>query len=212
MEAHCRRALASNPDAWAAHNNLGGVLSAQGHLDEAAREYKAALRLKPADSSAHSNLGIIFARQHRYDDAIAEYHSALDASPDNPKAWFNLGVSLRAERRDNEAIAAFSRVIDENARWTAPRYELGTILLDQGRIAEAGRQAQTIVALDPGSISGHYLLARAAAGIGRFDVAATEAGAALGIARIAGETKAIDQIQEALNACKSGRVPAAPEF
>ncbi len=212
METHCRRTLASNPDAWAAHNNLGGVLSAQGRLEEAASEYQAALRLKPSDSSAHSNLGIVFARLRRFDDAIAEYHSALEGAPENPKVWFNLGISLRAEGRNDEAIDAFSHTIDENARWTAPRYQMGSILLGLGRAAEAGRQAETIVALDPAAISGHYLLARAAAAIGRFDVAATEAGAALGIARSAGREKAIGQMQEALDACKAGRLPAAPEL
>ncbi len=212
MEIFCRRTLAGNPDSWTAHNNLGDVFNSQGRLDEAAREYQAALRLKPSNASAHSNLGIVFARLRRYDEAIAEYRAALRGVPESPKVWFNLGNALRAEQRNDEAIEAFSRTIDENARWTAPRYEMGTILLDQGRAVEAGRQAQTIVALDPGAISGHYLLARAAAAIGRFDVAATEAGAALGIARGAGQEKPIARMQAALDACKAGRLPAAPEL
>jgi Flp pilus assembly protein TadD len=212
METHCRRTLALNPDAWAAHNNLGSVLNAQGRLDEAAREYQAALRLKPSDASAHSNLGIVFARLRHFDDAIAEYGLALGIVQENPKVWFNLGIALRAERRNGEAVGAFSRAIDENARWIAPRYEMGTILLEMGRPAEAGRQAETIVSLDRAAISGHYLLARAAAAIGRFDVAATEASAALDLGRQTGEQKTIRQMEDALAACKSGRPPAAPEL
>jgi tetratricopeptide (TPR) repeat protein len=209
METHCRRTLACNPDAWAAHNNLGAVLAAQGRLDEAALEYQAALRLKPTDSSAHSNLGIIFARLHRFDAAIAEYHAALAAAPDSPKIWFNLGNALYALHRNPEALDALSRAIDENARWTSPRYEMGAILLDLGRPAEAGRQAQIIVALDPAAISGHYLLARAAAAIGRFDIATAEASAALAIARQSGQPSAIHQMQAALEACQSRHLPAA---
>jgi tetratricopeptide (TPR) repeat protein len=209
METHCRRTLACNPDAWAAHNNLGAVLAAQGRLAEAALEYQAALRLKPTDSSAHSNLGIIFARLHRFDAAIAEYHAALATAPDSPKIWFNLGNALYALHRNPEALDALSRAIDENARWTSPRYEMGAILLDLGRPAEAGRQAQVIVALDPAAISGHYLLARAAAAIGRFDIAATEATAALAIARQSGQPNAIRQMQAALEACQSRHLPAA---
>jgi len=212
METHCLRTLAANPDAWTAHNNLGAVRSSQGRLDDAAREYQAALRLKPSDSSAHSNLGIVFARLHRFDLAIAEYHAALAVAPDNAKIWFNLGNSLRAQRRNDEAIQAFSHAIDNNARWTAPRYEMGTILLELGRTAEAGRQAQTIVALDPATISGHYLLARAAAAIGRFDIAAPEAARALDIARQTGQEKTIHQMQAALDACKAARLPPAPDL
>jgi tetratricopeptide (TPR) repeat protein len=211
MEVHCRRTLAENPNAWIAHNNLGGVLSSQGKLDEAAAEFQAALRLKPTDSSAHSNLGVIYARQHRYDDAIAQYHTALASQNDSPKVWFNLGNALRAERRNPEALGAFSQAIDENARWTTPRYEKGSILLEMGRAAEAGREAQTIVALDPGGISGHYLLARAAAAIGRFDVATAEAAKALDIARISGQADVIQRMQTVLDACKANRIPQAPE-
>ncbi len=212
METHCRRTLVCNPDAWAAHNNLGGVLSAQGRLEEAAIEYQAALRLKPTDSSAHSNLGIVFARLRHFGDAIAEYHSALKSAPGNAKIWFNLANALRAEHRNPEAIDAFSHAIDDNARWIAPRYEMGTILLELGRPAEAGHQAETIVTLDSGPISGHYLLARAAAAIGRFDVAAAEAKAALDIAQRSGQEKTIRQMQQALDACKSERQPDAPEL
>ena len=153
----------------------------------------------------------MFVRLHRIDDAIKEYHSALGIAPDNAKYWFNLGNAWRAEGRNGAATDAFSHAIDKNARWTAPRYEMGTILLELGRPAEAGRQAQTIVALDPGAISGHYLLARAAAAIGRFDAATAAAAAALDIARRASQEKTIRQMQDALDACKAGRLPPAPD-
>jgi len=210
MESLCLHTLAYNPGAWSAHNNLGDVFNSRGDLDDAAREYKAALSIKPSDSSAHSNLGIVYARQGRFDQAIAEYHSALAAAPDNAKIWFNLGNALRGERRDAEAVDAFSHAIDEDARWTAPRYEMGTILLQLGRPDDAGRQAQTIVHLDPAALSGHYLLARAAAAIGRFDVASTEAAAAVEIARSAGDQTTIQRMQDALDACKAGHLPAPP--
>jgi len=212
METLCERTLAANPDAWIAHNNLGAVLSTHGDLDGAAREYRVALRLKPADSSAHSNLGVVFFRLGRVDEAIAEYRTSLGIQPDSEKVWFNLGNAFRAERRNQEAIAAYSHAIDDDARWVNPRYDMGTILLELGRTAEAGHEAQKIVAIEPGGISGHYLLARAAAAIGRYDVATAEASTALEIARRSGDEKTIQQMQATLDACKAGRAPAAPEF
>lgn len=209
METHCRRTLALNPDSWTAHNNLGDVLSGRGELIEAAAEYQSALALKPADSSAHSNLGIVYAKLHRFDEAIAQYHSALQSAPDNAKVWFNLGNALRVLRRNPESLDAFSHSIDNNAQWITPRYEMGAILLELGRAAEAGRQAEIIVALDPGAISGHYLLARAAAAIHRFDVATQEAATALEIARRTGDSKTITQMQSTLTACQAGQIPAA---
>jgi tetratricopeptide (TPR) repeat protein len=211
MEKFCRRTLAQNPGAWTAHNNLGNTLNTQGRLDEAAAEYRIALGLKPTDASTLSNLGTVYARLHRLDDAIAEYRAALALAPDNPKYWFNLGNALRAGRHDDDAMDAFSHAIDLNARWTTPRYELGGILLEKGRAREAGQQAEVIVHVDPSSVSGHYLMARAAAAIGRFDVAVTEAQAALDIAKQAGDDKAIRQMQDTLDACKAGRIPPAPQ-
>jgi Tfp pilus assembly protein PilF len=215
MEIHCRRTLVGNPDAWTAHNNLGNVFNSQGRLDEAAREYRSALRLKPSDAGAHANLGIVFARLHRLDEAIAEYHCALNLAPENAKYWFNLGSALRAQRHNIEAIDAFSHAIDDNVtdkNWTAPRYEMGTIFLELGRPAEAVRQAENILDQNPGALSGHYLMARAAAADGMFDVAAAAAAAALKIARGAGDEKTIRQMQDALDACKAGRAPVAPEL
>jgi len=211
METHCLRTLAVNPNAWIAHNNLGGVYSAEGRLNDAAAEFQAALRLKPADSSAHLNLGVIHARQGHYDDAIAEYRASLRLQPDSDKAWFDLGNALRVTQHSGEAIDAYSHAIDENARWTAPRYQLGCLYMDMGRAPDAGRQAQVIVGLDPGGISGHYLLARAAAAIGRFDVATTEASSALDIAQASGQAEVIRRMQAVLGACQARQLPPAPD-
>jgi len=212
METFCLRTLATNPDAWTAHNNLGNALASQGRLPEAMAEYQAALRLKPSNVSAHLNLGAVFARLHRLDDAVSQYHATLNLAPDNAKAWFNLGNALRAQRHDADAIDAFSHAIDYNARWVNPRYEMGTILLESGRAREAGRQAETIVKIEPDAISGHYLMARSAAAIGRFDVATPEAATALEIAHRGGQEKTIRQMQEALDACKAAKLPPVPEL
>ena len=215
METHCRRTIAGNPDAWTAHNNLGDALLTEGLLDEAAEEYRTALRLKPSEASSHSNLGIVYARLQRLDDAIAEYHAALGIAPQNAKYWFNLGNALLAQKHASQAADAFQNAVDYNSidkAWVAPRYELATALLELNRSKEAGRQAEIIVNLNPGAMSGHYLMARAAAAIGRYDVAAAEAGKALEIAKRGGDEKTIRQMQDALDACKAGRAPAVPEL
>ena len=128
------------------HNNLGKFSVAQGRLDEAAGEYQATLRLKPSDASAHSNLGIVYAKLHRLDEAIAEYHAALAITPENAKFWFNLGNALRAQRRKEEAarcVLARHRVQRDRQGCIAPRYELGSVLLESGPAKEAGLQAES---------------------------------------------------------------------
>jgi protein O-mannosyl-transferase len=210
IETLSRRALAANPDAWAAHNNLGNVFSAQGLLQNAAAEYREALTIKPDNSSAHSNLGVILAREGRINDAISEYRAALAIEPHSANGWFNLANALRASGRNAEALDAFSKTIDEDARWIQPRYEMGSLLLRLGQPAQAGRQAEVIVHLDPKSVSGHYLMGRAAAGIGRFDVGTAEMHTALDLAGQGADADTVVWIKMGLQACVDGRKPPAP--
>jgi len=210
MESLCIRTLKYNPDSWTAHDNLGNVYNLDGDLALAAHEYEIALRLKPSDPATHSNLGTVYARLDRLDDAIAQYRAALALAPDSAKYWFNLGNAFRAKRSNAAALDAFTHAVDNNARWISPRYAMGSVLLDLGRPADAGLQAATIMHLDPSSITGHYLMARAAAASSRFDIAVAEAEAALEIAQQSGDAKTILQMQEALAACKSRMQPLSP--
>jgi Flp pilus assembly protein TadD len=66
------------PDWAEAHNNLGNVLTAQGKLDEAIAEFRAAIRVKPDDDEAHCSLGVALAKQGKLDEAIAEFRKARD--------------------------------------------------------------------------------------------------------------------------------------
>jgi tetratricopeptide (TPR) repeat protein len=199
METHCRRTLARNPDAWSAHNNLGGVLSSDGRLDEAIVHYEAALRLKPSDGGAHNNLGTVLARRGRFDEAIAHYRSAISIRPDDANAHFNLGNSLHSLHRDREALESYAHALDISPRWPAPRFQAAEILMADGNFAAAREQAGVLVAQNPDSISARYLLARALAGEGKFADATTEARAALELAHRAGQEKIAAEIQSAID-------------
>ncbi|OGD20876.1 MAG: hypothetical protein A2Y70_04695 [Candidatus Aminicenantes bacterium RBG_13_64_14] len=52
---HWKNALAQNPDSAAAHNNLAIAYEKQGALEEARKEYEAALRLDPGNAAIKAN-------------------------------------------------------------------------------------------------------------------------------------------------------------
>jgi predicted TPR repeat methyltransferase len=56
-ESDYRRALTLAPGAVEARNNLGNLLQRQGRIDEALREYEAAIEAAPHHREAHSNYG-----------------------------------------------------------------------------------------------------------------------------------------------------------
>ena len=64
-----------------------------GRMDEAVREYRAFLKLKPQSLEAHSNLGAALAAQGSFADAITEYKAALKLAPSNPGISFNLALA-----------------------------------------------------------------------------------------------------------------------
>jgi len=52
--------LKIDPDSAEAHNNLGIAYGKQNRLDEAAKEFIAALKIKPNYAEAHNNLEICY--------------------------------------------------------------------------------------------------------------------------------------------------------
>jgi len=78
-EAHHRQALEQSPGSDALHNNLGYNLLMQKKNDEAAGEFRAALRLKPDSQVARNNLGLALAPNNAA-EAVANWKTASDSA------------------------------------------------------------------------------------------------------------------------------------
>ena len=92
-------ALQLNPVYTEAYNNIGYILSAEGHFREAEAAFRKALFYTPDFESAQMNLahvltmenaqlhfnnGVILAKQGKYQAAEAELHASLQYAPNNP--------------------------------------------------------------------------------------------------------------------------------
>jgi hypothetical protein len=73
-----RTTLQSNPGVSVLHNNLGAFLLDQSRNQEAATEFREALRLQPDLASAHSNLCEAAARLDLVDEALTECSTTCD--------------------------------------------------------------------------------------------------------------------------------------
>ena len=76
-----------------AHYNLALQLDTQGKTDEAIREYREAIRIRPDFAEAHCNLGLALRSQDKTDEAIREYQEAVRIKPDLAEAHHNLAVA-----------------------------------------------------------------------------------------------------------------------
>ena len=85
------QSAAGKPDDAQAHLAWAG-LRRQFRLEEAIREFQAALRAKPDNAEAYIVLGMVYRKQGRTDEAIRAYQAALRINPDDAEAHLNLGV------------------------------------------------------------------------------------------------------------------------
>lgn len=109
-----RMVIERNPDAWAAHNNLGYFLLRKGLADEASAQFQKVIELNPASIGARQgarvNLADVLLGEGRVDEALDQLEQALAILSD-ARVHNSLGSALRQKGRFNEAIAQFEQAV-----------------------------------------------------------------------------------------------------
>src|SRR5438309_3423344 len=82
QEALARHNIEKNPGDFEAHYNLAAMLQAKSKLDDALKEYEAALALRPGDAVANNAMATVLLAQGQSDKAIAYLAAALKSRPD----------------------------------------------------------------------------------------------------------------------------------
>ena len=119
--------VAKAPESARAHYNLGVVLVKAGRIDEAMRQYQAALELDPNYADAYNNIGWVLADGGKFDEAITRYQKALKIAPNLVKARNNLGIALAACGRVDEAIAEYHKVLEIKADFAEAHYNWASL-------------------------------------------------------------------------------------
>jgi tetratricopeptide (TPR) repeat protein len=126
------------------HRNLGIAFYKAGMLDEALREFRRVVDLRPSDHSAPLFLGLIAIRQARWEEAAEALRRAAEAGVPKPAALHNLGFALEQLGRLDEAEAAYGDAAGrarDDARvmlgWSIVALKRGDNKVAQGRLARA---------------------------------------------------------------------------
>lgn len=89
-ENEYRKAIGVNYNYFAAHFNLANLMTETGKPEEAIKEYKLCLKLRPKDAQVHNNMGVLFQGKNYLEEAIDEFNQACRLDPSNAKFKGNL--------------------------------------------------------------------------------------------------------------------------
>jgi len=109
------RAVAPNPNSFAAWNCRGQVYRIAGLPEEALRSWERAIRMSPVDPRLHltfGGMGYAFIELRRFDEAIVAGKRALRQNPSYATAYRCLAAALAHLGRDAEAREATARMLE----------------------------------------------------------------------------------------------------
>lgn len=106
-------------------------------LEEAEREFAAALALAPGRPSVLTNLGAVKLRRGQAAQALPLLEQALALEPDNAEALAHCGTALAELGRPQEALPLYERALERDPRPATAWMFRGSVLRELGRDAEA---------------------------------------------------------------------------
>jgi spermidine synthase len=119
------------PDSAEVHNLVGLANARDGRIEDAVREFEAAIGKDPGSANARANLGQIRYEQgaallesRRFMDAAAVLAKAVELMPDSAEAHNDLGVALASLGRVSEAAEHFRRAVRLRPDFTEARENL----------------------------------------------------------------------------------------
>jgi hypothetical protein len=127
----------------------GAVLALRGDVQSAEPHLARARALGQEMPLAHLALGLLALRLRNVDDAGDHFRAALSRQPDLLPALRGLAMVLRARRELDTAESLLRQAITLRYIFPEAHYQLGLVLADQGRVAEATHELRTTLQQDP---------------------------------------------------------------
>jgi TolB-like protein/Tfp pilus assembly protein PilF len=127
------KALAIDPDYALAHVGLGWIaMSYDNDPAQAARHFKYALQLDPANITTITNAGTLLLFLGRLKEAIAAYEYVITRDPVSATKHSNLGFCYLSAGRLNESIASYQTALHLSPGRIGAHYYKGVALLFKG--------------------------------------------------------------------------------
>jgi len=155
--ASFERAVALNPNDALHHHNLGITQQLQGRNIEAARSYRRALSLAPKFAETHIRLGQLLLEEGDRAAAVACFERASASDPGSTTMHLLWAQALLELGRDEEAEEHLKIAAAGDA---AANVELGLMLQESGRFADAVASFERAIRAEPNKGGAYHGLAR----------------------------------------------------
>ncbi len=143
-----RDTLAKNPDAWAAHNDLGVILADATNYPAAIEQFTASLQSNPDNPDAHANLAQALALEGKFAQAEPEFRKALALQPLEAQTHRNFAAALGQQGKPGEALLHLQAVLSLKPDLPT-RLELAGLFFQEGDLRQAVAQYRQALRLAP---------------------------------------------------------------
>lgn len=164
--------VALNKDDWTRWNDYGIGLLAQGDLAGAAAAFQKITEIDPRNADGWVNIGRVRVQEGNLGAAREVLEHALSLKPDLARAHYFEARALRGQGHYDEAIAHLRTVLIQYPNDRVVHDDLGRILFLQHHYAQAVREFQATLGIDPEDLEANYNLMLCYTGLGEAGTAA----------------------------------------
>lgn len=147
--------LQQDPKSVEAVLGLARIDQATGRMAEAEQGFRKALEMKPTYPAALNGYGQYHAANKNWTQAVPLLQAAWSEAPGNNNFRHHLATALARAGREQEALPHFTACVGE----AAAHYNIGFVLYEQDRKAEAEREFNTALKLKPSLKEAERMLA-----------------------------------------------------
>jgi Tfp pilus assembly protein PilF len=146
--AYLQRAIQLKPQFATPHVHLARVYAAQGKNAAAETEFRRAIEIHPTDFAARKALGQFYLDAGRLPEAEQQFLVSVGVAPDL-EAWSGLGEIYNRQHSNDKAEDAWRHVLSFESFNAQAHLSLGRIYLSKGQLAEAQKEFDVCLLMDP---------------------------------------------------------------
>ena len=133
------------PDNLEAHLGMARIELLTGRSKQSEQILTDLVKNHPESTAVRISIGQMYAQQERWDEAIRAFEEACEIDPENQDCRYELGVAFARMGNYDQALSNLSFSVGESAA----HYNIGYILHEQGRDADAAEWFQNALSLHP---------------------------------------------------------------